>query len=120
MAEQAPRAALRGQPDFGSYDVRDGVIEAEVITERHNEDPHFKPLMGADANSDQGARPDGGIDDPCWRAWNVLYAIGRAPRQTIGRRAARTGRVGKRHVSDLRNDLPVQLDVFAEQFRADS
>lgn len=48
------------------------------------------------------------------------YAVGRAPRQTIGRRAARTGRVGKQHVSDLRNDLAVQLDVFAEQFRADS
>lgn len=48
--------------------------------------------------------------------------------QTIGRdfdigyhgRAARTGRVGKRHVSDQRNDLAVQLDVFAEKFWADS
>ncbi|MEH2484881.1 hypothetical protein [Bradyrhizobium sp. AZCC 2230] len=33
---------------LGSYDVKDGVIEAEIITERHNEDPNFKPLMGAD------------------------------------------------------------------------
>ena len=33
---------------LGTYEVRDGVIEAEVITERHNEDPGFKPLMGAD------------------------------------------------------------------------
>lgn len=32
----------------------------------------------------------------------------------------RTGRVGKRHVSDLRNDFAVQLDVFAEMFRAAS
>ena len=48
--------------------------------------------------------------------------------QTIGHdfdiayhgRTARTGRVGKRHMSDLRNDVPEQLDVFAENFRADS
>nr|WP_247991257.1 hypothetical protein [Bradyrhizobium sp. 186] len=33
---------------LGTYDVRDGVIEAEVITERHNDDPNFRPLMGAD------------------------------------------------------------------------
>lgn len=36
---------------LGSYDVKDGVIEAEVITERHNDDPHFKPLMGADVTA---------------------------------------------------------------------
>ncbi|MCK1710669.1 MULTISPECIES: hypothetical protein [unclassified Bradyrhizobium] len=36
---------------LGSYEVRDGVIEAEVITERHNDDPHYKPLMGADVAS---------------------------------------------------------------------
>jgi hypothetical protein len=39
------------KPDLGSYDVRDGVIQAEVITERHNDDPHFKPLMGADVTA---------------------------------------------------------------------
>ncbi|OAF05849.1 hypothetical protein AYJ54_00290 [Bradyrhizobium centrolobii] len=33
---------------LGTYEVRDGVIEAEVITERHNDDPQFRPLMGAD------------------------------------------------------------------------
>ena len=33
---------------LGTYNVRDGAIEANVITERHNDDPHFKPLMGAD------------------------------------------------------------------------
>ncbi|TYO65042.1 hypothetical protein FXV83_18860 [Bradyrhizobium hipponense] len=33
---------------LGTYVVRGGVIEAEVITERHNDDPNFKPLMGAD------------------------------------------------------------------------
>jgi hypothetical protein len=33
---------------LGSYEVRDGVIEAEVITERHNDDPNYKPLMGTD------------------------------------------------------------------------
>nr|WP_246773882.1 hypothetical protein [Bradyrhizobium diazoefficiens] len=45
---------LRGNSAFahlGSYDVKDGVIEAEVITERHNDDPHFKPLMGADVTA---------------------------------------------------------------------
>ncbi|MDN5001856.1 hypothetical protein ACFQZO_13260 [Bradyrhizobium sp. GCM10027634] len=36
---------------LGSYDVKDGVIAAEVITERHNDDPHFKPLMGADVTA---------------------------------------------------------------------
>lgn len=33
---------------LGTYDVRDGAIEANVITERHNDDPNYKPLMGAD------------------------------------------------------------------------
>ena len=33
---------------LGSYVERDGEIVAEVITERHNEDPHYKPLMGVD------------------------------------------------------------------------
>ena len=50
----------------------------------------------------------------------MLYAIGPCATQTIGRdfdighhgRAARTGRVGKRHMSDLRNDVPEQLDVL--------
>jgi hypothetical protein len=27
------------------------MIEAEVITERHNDDPDFKPLMGADVTA---------------------------------------------------------------------
>lgn len=33
---------------LGTFEVRDGVIEAEVITERHNDDPNYKPLMGTD------------------------------------------------------------------------
>jgi T3SS negative regulator,GrlR len=33
---------------LGSYQERDGEIIGEVITERHNDDPHYKPLMGAD------------------------------------------------------------------------
>ena len=33
---------------LGSYFERDGEIIAEVITERHNDDPNYKPLMGAD------------------------------------------------------------------------
>ncbi|MCP3408122.1 GrlR family regulatory protein [Bradyrhizobium sp. CCGB01] len=33
---------------LGTYDVRDGAIEASVITERHNDDPNYKPLMGTD------------------------------------------------------------------------
>jgi len=33
---------------LGTYSERDGEIIAEVITERHNDDPHYKPLMGAD------------------------------------------------------------------------
>ncbi|WP_029585890.1 hypothetical protein [Bradyrhizobium sp. URHD0069] len=33
---------------LGSYRERDGGIDAEVITERHNDDPNYKPLMGAD------------------------------------------------------------------------
>ncbi|TPQ35256.1 hypothetical protein C2U70_15185 [Bradyrhizobium guangdongense] len=33
---------------LGSYQERDGEIVGEVITERHNDDPHYKPLMGID------------------------------------------------------------------------
>jgi len=33
---------------LGTYQVTEGEIAAEVITERHNDDPNFKPLMGAD------------------------------------------------------------------------
>lgn len=33
---------------LGSYEERGGEIIGEVITERHNEDPHYKPLMGID------------------------------------------------------------------------
>ncbi|MEK9280142.1 MULTISPECIES: GrlR family regulatory protein [unclassified Bradyrhizobium] len=33
---------------LGTYQERDGEIIGEVITERHNDDPDFKPLMGAD------------------------------------------------------------------------
>jgi len=33
---------------LGSYRECDGEIVADIITERHNDDPHFKPLMGAD------------------------------------------------------------------------
>ncbi|WP_456621960.1 GrlR family regulatory protein [Bradyrhizobium sp. P5_C12] len=33
---------------LGTYQERDGEIIGEVITERHNDDPHYKPLMGAD------------------------------------------------------------------------
>lgn len=37
---------------LGTYQERDdGEIVAEVITERHNHDPHYKPLMGADVAS---------------------------------------------------------------------
>jgi hypothetical protein len=46
---------------LGTYQERDGEIIAEVITERHNDDPHYKPLMGTDvaAISVRG-RKDGG------------------------------------------------------------
>jgi hypothetical protein len=33
---------------LGTYRQIGGEIEAEIITERHNDDPYFKPLMGAD------------------------------------------------------------------------
>ena len=34
---------------LGSYEQHsDGEISAEIITQRHNDDPHYKPLMGAD------------------------------------------------------------------------
>jgi len=33
---------------LGTYEEVGGEIAAAIITERHNEDPHFKPLMGAD------------------------------------------------------------------------
>ncbi|WP_050422040.1 GrlR family regulatory protein [Bradyrhizobium tropiciagri] len=33
---------------LGTYQVTNGEIIADVITERHNDDPNFKPLMGAD------------------------------------------------------------------------
>lgn len=48
---------------LGTYRVQSGEIVAEVITERHNDDPHFKPLMGADvaAISVRGRADDGRI-----------------------------------------------------------
>ena len=33
---------------IGSYQENNGGIDAEIITERHNDDPYYKPLMGAD------------------------------------------------------------------------
>src|SRR3954464_2459254 len=33
---------------LGSYQEMGGEITAEIITQRHNEDPYYKPLMGAD------------------------------------------------------------------------
>jgi hypothetical protein len=33
---------------IGTYQENNGEIAAEIITERHNEDPYYKPLMGAD------------------------------------------------------------------------
>ena len=33
---------------LGTYRENNGEIAAEVVTQRHNEDPHYKPLMGAD------------------------------------------------------------------------
>jgi hypothetical protein len=33
---------------LGSYQEIGGEISAEIITQRHNEDPYYKPLMGAD------------------------------------------------------------------------
>lgn len=33
---------------LGTYEVKDGAIEANVITERHNDDPNYRPLMGTD------------------------------------------------------------------------
>jgi hypothetical protein len=50
-----------GFAHLGSYVERDGEIRAAVITERHNEDPHFKPLMGADvATISASGRHSGG------------------------------------------------------------
>lgn len=40
-----------GFAHLGTYVERDGEIIAEVITERHNHDPNYKPLMGADVAS---------------------------------------------------------------------
>lgn len=40
-----------GFAHLGSYVERDGQIIAQVITERHNLDPSFKPLLGADVAS---------------------------------------------------------------------
>ena len=40
-----------GFAHLGTYLERDGEIVAEVITERHNHDPNYKPLMGADVAS---------------------------------------------------------------------
>ena len=37
-----------GFAHLGSYVERGGEVIAEVITERHNFDPNYKPLMGAD------------------------------------------------------------------------
>jgi hypothetical protein len=33
---------------LGTYQETGGEITAEIITQRHNEDPYYKPLMGAD------------------------------------------------------------------------
>jgi hypothetical protein len=33
---------------LGTYHESNGEIDAEIITERHNDDPYYKPLMGAD------------------------------------------------------------------------
>ena len=33
---------------LGTYQEIGGEISAEIITQRHNEDPYYKPLMGAD------------------------------------------------------------------------
>src|SRR3954462_13141410 len=33
---------------LGSYQEAGGEISAEIITRRHNQDPYYKPLMGAD------------------------------------------------------------------------
>jgi hypothetical protein len=33
---------------IGTYQDNNGEIAAEIITERHNDDPYYKPLMGAD------------------------------------------------------------------------
>ena len=33
---------------LGTYRESGGEVVAEIITQRHNEDPHYKPLMGAD------------------------------------------------------------------------
>jgi hypothetical protein len=33
---------------LGTYQVQGDEILGEVITQRHNDDPHYKPLMGAD------------------------------------------------------------------------
>ncbi len=48
---------------LGTYLERDGEISAEVITERHNHDPNYKPLMGADVATIQarGKRDAGGL-----------------------------------------------------------
>ena len=33
---------------LGTYHQSGDEVAAEIITERHNEDPHYKPLMGID------------------------------------------------------------------------
>jgi hypothetical protein len=81
---------------LGTYVERAGEIIAEVITERHNEDPHYKPLMGADvAGISVRGRSDGnrirfeGTADPVpgamfWANLTRLDDAALAPRGTIG------------------------------------
>ena len=40
-----------------------GEIAAKVITARHNDDPHYKPLMGADVAAIEAAGLDGRPQD---------------------------------------------------------
>jgi hypothetical protein len=45
---------------IGTYRENNGEIVAEIITERHNDDPDYKPLMGADvATIDLRGRAEG-------------------------------------------------------------
>jgi len=53
-----------GFAHMGTYQEIDGEIAAEIVTERHNPDPNYKPLMGEDVATITGRGregPDGSI-----------------------------------------------------------
>ena len=47
---------------YGTYEEIDGVVTSEITSHRHNEDPNYKSLLGADiATIDVEGQPDGDV-----------------------------------------------------------